>query len=234
MESLRECVLPSNGYLTNGVKVFNLDAIGFDQEKKIFSSATEQALDEVLQECIKEPKDFDVTTLTEQDRQFLLFQLRIHSYGDDYHVKVGGKEYVVSLENMDIIELEEGDATIKGKLPMAGDEFTIQFPTVGQIRKIKRYAEEKSQKLHLNYGDLYYEALKASTIGEINGEHKDTTYKVQWLKTLKGRDLAYIDHVSKKAKYGYTGTVPVELEDGSMTEATVRMTGEFFRPRFDD
>lgn len=237
MEITREIELPSNGAFYP-IKKITLDAIGFDQEKKIFGSGTETALDDVINECVLSPKGFDVTGVSHRDREYILYQLRIHSYGPEYHVKVRDNGEVVekeiSLEDMEVITLPDDFELPKGKLPIKGDEFTITAPTVAQSRHCREYALEKAEKLNQSFDDVYYEQTKALMIGTVNGEPLDVNSRINWLKSLKGRDLAYVDHILDKLNYGYTGAVKVALDDGTETEAQVRITSEFFRPRFDD
>lgn len=229
MEALKTVTIPSNGVFNNGVKEFTLDMIGFEEEKKIFASTSRDAVDEVLSACIKKPENFDVKTLTLEDKQYLLYQLRIHSYGPEYHIIVGGEEIKIDLNDMELISLPEDFTMSPVTLPICGDTVEFRYLTVGQIDKIRTYAEQKAETLKAPYSEIVYELTKASQIATINGETKDNNSKVAWLKGLKGRDLAMLNNAQAKIVFGYTGKIEV---DGKKVQ--VPMTGEFFRPRYDD
>lgn len=215
-----------------------LDMMGFEEEKIAFGSSTEEAIDEVLKRCIKSPADFDVSALTQEDRKFLLWKLRIHSYGDDYHVRyLENGEYVdkkISLNDVVVDELDEDFVIPGGKLPLAGNQITIKVLSIGEIRKIESYCREKADKLGISYSELRIETMMAKRIDTVDGEHLDAVKAVQFLKGLKGRDLAYIDYLTRQIKFGFRDTIEVENKSGQKVLAPVRITGEFFRPRFDD
>lgn len=231
--------LPSRGKFNPAhAEPIVLDMMGFEEEKIAFGSSTEEALDEVLKRCIKSPENFDVTELTPEDRRFLMYKLRIHSYGDEYHVRYKENgEYVetkISMDDIEVVELPDNFEIPGGKLPMNGSDIRIKVLTTGEIRKINNYCREKADKLGLNYSELRVEAMMAKRIDTVNGEALDTKDAIQFLKGLKGRDLAFIDYLINKIDYGYRDTVKVTTKTGNVIDVPFRMTGEFFRPRFDD
>lgn len=131
-------------------------------------------------------------------------------------------------------ELPDDFTMPSGKLPLTKSEVKIHFPTVGERRAITKYCKDKADKLNLDYKELEYEALLAKYIASVDGEELTTQDTLAFIRDLKGIDLAYIKHLIDKVDLGY----PTELEiiDDKHGKGTgvLRITGEFFRPRFDD
>lgn len=240
MEGLTTVVrLPSHG-------VFNpewsgdivLDMMGFEEEKMAFGAGTDEALDEVINRCVKSPEGFDASQLTPPDRRFMLMKLRIHTYGDGYHVDVeennGEVEEKISLDDIEIKELPEDFEMPHGKLPTSGDEVAVRLLTVAERRKIDDYATDKARKLGRPFSEIRYETLSAKGIASVNGKEMTTSEADRYLHQLKGKDLAYIRYLQDKFDFGFGTTVTHKCKDGVTREIYVRMTGEFFRPRFDD
>lgn len=239
MEGLTTKVkLPSNGRLNPSLgEPIVMDMMGFEEEKVAFGADTDEALDEVLKMCIKSPENFDVTALTPADRRFLLMKLRIHTYGDEYHVKanVNGviEDVKISLDDIEVKELPDDFEIPKGKLPVAGNEVVVKVLTVGEIRKIESICRDKADKFGSSYKELRYETMRAKRIATIDGEKKTTDEVLRFLKGLKGKDLAYLDYLNNQVAFGYSNFIDVKI-NGVWQTVPVVMTGEFFRPRFDD
>ena len=68
----------------------------------------------------------------------------------------------------------------------------------------------------------------------IDGETPKIGEAAALVKSLKGRDLAYIDHVLNKVQFGFSSTVLTTCSGckGDF-EVPFMLTSEFFRPRFD-
>lgn len=231
--------LPSNGVFNPAYKGdITLDMMGFEEEKIAYGATDDEAIDIVINRCVKSPENFDASSLLPQDRRFILMKLRIHTYGDEYHVIVreNGEnvEEKISLDDIEVKELPEDFKIPSGTLPISGDKIQIRPLTVADLRKIDDYARDKAEKMNLSFSDVRYEAVSAKRIGTINGESRTSVEVLNWLRSLKGKDLAYIRYLVDKIDFGYASTVHIKCKDGVERDVFVRMTGEFFRPRFDD
>lgn len=239
-ELLENVLLPSRGkYNAKLARPITIDMLDFECEKLVFGSQTEEAIDEVLRMVVKKPEDFDPLELTEEDRRYLLWQIRIHSYGDQYHgyyVDDNGntQKVKVSLDNMVCKTLPDDYKNPSGTLPKSKVRVELKEITTGEMRKIEEYCQEKAEKLNVDYSVLRYEAVRVRRLSKVNGKLLSTNDALDFLQSLTGVDLAYIDWLySKVGSYGYQGYVEESI-GGKMRRVSISMNGEFFRPDFDD
>lgn len=236
--------LPSKGRLNLGDSVYagpiDLKVIGFEQEKKIFGSNGDKVLDRVLSESIV-TEGIKIEELTEMDRMFLLMKLRIHSYGESYTVE--GRcpecgrvhEYKISLDDLKIVDLtDDFEEPIAGKLPRNGSEVGVRLLRIKDKRAVEAEARTRYEKLKVPVGESVYSLSMERSILTINGEKPKLGERKALLESLTGMDLAYIDALRKSVDFGYEMETTVKC-DACEEEfrVPIRMTGEFFRPRFD-
>lgn len=238
-EYLTEVSLPSRGFFNpelKGKKIV-MDMLDFECEKTAFGSTSEESLDFILKHCIKSP-EINLDSLTQEDKNFLLWKLRIHSYGSDYYARVtfpsGIHEMKVNLDDVEIKELPDNFQMPSGVLPLSKNTVVIHHLTVGEFKKLREYCKDKSEKINKPYSELFYEASFVKRIESVNGEKLNFSDALRFVNDLRGVDLAYIDHLSKKVDFGFTSRVKVKSPEYGDGEGIVRITSEFFRPIFDD
>lgn len=243
-EILTTVYLPSRGRLNLDEPAYagpiEMDMIGFEEEKMMFGSNSENVLDRMLDSVIK-TEGIKASELCPQDRHFLLVKERIHSYGENYHLtdvcpSCGNmEEYKIDMNDVPVIELPEDFAEpIEGKLPLSGHTIGIKILRNRDNKSINAEINTKVDKLHLSAKDLRYELRKVRSIVTIDGEQPKLGEREKFIRGLKGRDLAYIDYLMEKTKFGYSNTVLVTCKScGHQFEVPFVMSGEFFRPRFD-
>ena len=110
--------LPSNGLVYEGkipstVVLRNMTTS--EQKKLLGSMSSASVFDRIVENCIVEPKGLKVNDLIPADSDYLLIQLRIHSYGSEYEIMVPkcdcghpSHKTVMNLDELEIDELEEG------------------------------------------------------------------------------------------------------------------------------
>jgi len=221
---------------------FTLRAMTTQEEKILYGSTSEKALDAVIKACIVEPKDINLDHLILPDKHFLMMQLRIHTYGSDYHVSYKcpycghADEYKIDLEELTVHELpEDFQEPIKFKLPVSGDELAIRLLRGTDLDAIERKAKRFKRNLSNVTGDITYIFRMVRYIQAINGEELNEGQIQGYVEKMHARDAAYFWHQINKIQVGYDTTVTVDCTGcGEELEFTLPITAEFFRPKFDD
>lgn len=243
-ELLTTVYLPSKGLLNKEDPAYGgpieLDQMGFEQEKMIFGSNSEGALDKMLNSVIKTP-GITVDKMAPQDRHFLLVKERVHTYGADYHIKYQcpycgiEEEHVVNINDVPVIELaDDFTEPIECKLPQSGTVLGLKILRNSDKKAIEAEIRMKAEKLKLNPKDMRFELRLVKAIVTINGETPKLGEREQLIKSLKGRDLAYIDYIINKVQFGFSSTVLTSCSSCKEAfDVPFLMTSEFFRPRFD-
>lgn len=243
-ELLTTVYLPSKGLFNLEDSAYagpiELDMMGFEQEKMIFGSNSEGALDRMLNSVIK-TEGISVDKMVPADRHFLLVQERIHSYGPNYHIKFQcpycglEEEHEIDMNTIPILELRD-DFTepIECKLPMDGRVLGLKILRNSDKKAIEAEIRMKAEKLKLNPKDMRFELRRVKSIVSIDGAAPKVGEREALLRSLKGMDLAYIDHVLNKDQFGYSSTVLTTCSSCKESfEVPFVMSSEFFRPRFD-
>jgi hypothetical protein len=243
-ELLTTVRLPSKGLLNPEDPVYGgpitLDMMGFEQEKMVFGSNADNVLDKMLKSVIK-TEGVDLDQLTPFDKHYLLVQERIHSYGDEYHIKYQcpycgvEEEHVIDLNDIPVIELPDDFVEpIEGTLPLCGKKVGVKLLRQKDRKAIDNEIRLKADKLKKNPQDLRYELRFVKSIVTIDGEQPNVGEREALVRSLKGRDLAYLDHLIKKTVFGYAAEALTTCSScGENFEVPFVMTSEFFRPRFD-
>lgn len=219
-----------------------LRAITTKEEKVLYGSSGDKALDRVIKSCIVEPKTINLDHLVAADKHYLLMQLRIHTYGSDYHVEYKcpncgeTHEYEVDLSQQPVHELpEDFEEPIKFTLPQSGSELTVKMLRGTDLNEIEKKAKRLKKNAKAVDGDITYILRMARYIQTVDGEKLNDGEMQGFVEGLTGRDSAYFWHQINKIKLGYD---PEVIEDckgcGEEVEFILPMTVEFFRPRFDD
>lgn len=243
-EILTTVYLPSRGVFNKDESVYagpiELDMMGFEQEKMVFGSNTENALDRMLSSVIK-TEGINLDKLVPQDRHFLLIQERIHSYGPNYHIRFKcpycgvEEEHKIDLTTVPVLEMdEEFKEPIEGVLPLDGRKVGLKILRNGDKKAIEAEIRMKADKLKINPKDLRFELRRVKSIVSIDGSAPKVGEREALLRSLKGRDIAYMDYLINQIQFGYSSTINVTCS-GCKEEYEVpfALTSEFFRPRFD-
>lgn len=144
-----KCVLPGSG------KEVNFKPITTKQMKKllIYENETdpeiiEKALDELISSCVID-KDFNVSSLYEQDRFFLLLELRKKSKGETYKFQINcPKCKSQSIQVIDLTKLETKVFKQNDNLIKINDRLGIKLQHI--TRKIKMQAYDIINGMQIN------------------------------------------------------------------------------------
>lgn len=247
----QELVLPSQGLFNPEIpegKVTQRCMMVSDQKALSGSNqSTGSAIHQVLQNTITAPESFDVSKLTPADTLYLLFKLRILSYGDEYSFKTRcpecGKriEVTVDLSSLPVYQLEENfEESLVVTLPHRGDTVYTKVLTNEDMEEITR--ELKRRKKRNPDDDSEYilrivRSIEKIVLTKANADGKKeltSSFEIErYVESLTSYDASAIIATRDGLNYGVSPVVEqVCPECGEEIDLGVRFSGDFFRPRF--
>lgn len=209
-------------------------------EKKIFGSTSEKSISDLIKGCITNV-DFDPDILVPADRYFLLLKLRVHTYGEDYHIEGNcpscdsNADIKINMSDMHVNELDEDfEEPILIELPLSKEEVGIKVLRTNDAVKIRSRSKRLARDMKLPLREVEYMQRMARQIVSVDGKEVTPFEADKYFSEMMARDSAFIKHKMDEIKLGYDDILQVTCPDCSEEyETPFRMTGEFFRPRFD-
>ena len=190
--------MPSRGLIPGVPKEIVIKAIQRKDKKKLLMSETDDVLLSLLQYSIVSPSDFNVYNLLPFEAEYLLYRLRILTYGSNHVFKdrcPNCRE--VNDVNMDlnlipIVELPDNfKLTFDIKLPISNDLITCKLLTEGERIAISKQAKELKEGTGNNSVDI--DILWESRVVAINGYDKLAPIeKTQYLDEMNDYDSEYL------------------------------------------
>ena len=234
--------LPSGGLLYDDIPAqITLRAMTTADEKFLFGSTSSNAFSKVLQSCIVEPKNIDVSKLLPFDEQFLIIKLRTHTYGSLYHIagvcpECGERhEFEVNLDEMPVIELDHDfKEPIECTLPECGDKLQLRLLRNKDFIAVRNQAKKLAKRMGVNARELEYVIRMSRYIVTINGEQTNDGAAQQYVEHLSGRDSAYFWWLlNDSVECGLDTTEEVTCPScGEDYDLEFQINSEFFRPKF--
>lgn len=244
----QEFTLPSKGLLNPEIpdgKITQRCMMVSDQ-KFLASSKVENQMVEMIQRTTVSPENIDVGSLTVTDSLYMLFKLRILSYGDIYRYMtvcpICGKQIEVELNLAELQSIELADdyeKLLRVKLPHRGDTVITRLITnnvvTSNTKEIKRLRQRKNEV------DEYVIRLSSQISSIIlQKPDKDGSKEItdlfdirDYVSTLTDYDATAIESAIDSVKYGIVPTVVRDCHNcNSEIELDILFNAEFFRPKF--
>lgn len=240
-----QITLPSNGvfYENDFPTSLVIRSLTTNEEQLLYGSITEATIDKILSNCIVEPSNFPIDELIPADKTFILFKLRILSYGQDYNQTIFCPYCnhegiaVLDLDQLPCDELDEDKIKLPLKLtlPMSKDVIELRVLTEKDYKAIKERAQKVSKRLSLPFGQVEHKLRFAKQIKSINGEKVDSFLAEKYYGDMHVRDVKYIESALNSLKVGYQGVLET-ICPACEREIVVpfEMTSEFLNPTFRD
>ena len=206
-------------------------------------SATEEShkiMAQIIDDCIE--TDFGISSydLCLGDFQFLLFKLRIVTFGNNYELL--GKcpfcgfeqTYKIDLDSLETKEYTNSYEELKHlTLPVGGEELLLTYQTPRMLDRINTKMREY-RKRHRDLDEnptILYNIM--SVIDEVNGEIPDAIELEEWIKELPLADATAI--VNRIDEMNNSIGVNLFVEDscricGTSFIVPFRVNNTFFRP----
>jgi len=239
--------LPSKGLIYDPVVApeITLRSMTTADEMRRLSNSEYQykPMSDILDNCIVEGPQMSAYDMCIGDYQFLLYKLRIVTYGDDYKVETKcpycgfTNSDKISLDAFPILELSDDiDKYREFELPVSKNKIKIRFQTprlLDQVDIRTREAKKKSEDKSIDFSTLY---MLTSMIDTVDGIKYDSIKLENWLRDLPMKDtgtiFAYAD------KLNNTLGINAELEiDCALCGLTYKLPfrpgATFFRPEID-
>ncbi len=232
--------MPSRGKIKGVPEEIVIKAVQRKDKKKALMSETDNILLSMLQACIVSPKDFNVYNLLPFESEYLLYRLKVLTYGGDYIFKEKCpycdhmNEINMNLSDIPIIEVPDNFKTVFDipPLPISGMQFKCRLLTEGELISLSK----QSKELEVNTGnktgniDLIWDARVVS----INGNAKLAPIEIeQILDDLVDYDSEYLMTYYNKyvGNYGLQTKLSYICDNcKSKIESDMPSIYTFFRP----
>lgn len=237
--------LPSNGLFYDEDFPINLTirSLTTKEEQIIYGSTSDSAIDMILRNCIVEPAPYPIDALIPADKVFILYKLRILSYGQDYNQTIFCP--FCNYEGLTVLDLDELPCEcldeskvkipLKLTLPVSKDVVELRVLTEADYKSIKDRAQKVAKRLNLPFTQVEYKLRSAKQIKAINGEKVDSFKAEQYYDNMSVRDVRYIQSALNSLKVGYQGSIETQCPS-CLRDIVVpfEMTSEFLSPTFRD
>lgn len=195
---------------------------------------------DVLDDCIIGDLGISSYDLYSGDYQFLMFKLRIATYGPeikliDYcpYCDVTS-ELAISLDDLEVVsDIDAFDKYRSFHLPKTNKDITLKYQTPRLLDNIERRAREFDERTKNTLPDQHLAYLLSEMIDTIDGATMNQLDKEEWVKELPMMDVRVIEtHIQKlDTTIGVDTNLTVECEKcGKEHNTQLRIGSEFFRP----
>lgn len=248
----QEVTLPSQGYLNPEIpegKLVQRCMMVADQKFLSGSNQDPQsALHQILQRTTTSPESFDVKKLTLQDTIYLLFKLRVLSYGNTHKFRTrcpecGKKiDVTVDISELPVELLDENYAeNLVIELPHRKDTVYIKLLTnrdlesvENEVKRRKRRGDEESSEYVLRIVQSIEKIKLASPNKDGKSELTHPLDIELYVNSLTDLDAAAIIAARDRVHFGVSPITEVKCpECGEYIEVSLQFSGDFFRPQFD-
>lgn len=239
--------IPSRGILYGeGVpSQITLRAMDALDEKKRLAGNGMSTIADVINGCIVGDESIDVKNFVLADVEFLMYKLRIETYGPDYKLNVMCQnpkcghihEHTINLDELDIRYIDDDfiyPFTLPA-LPKSKDVITAKIMTVNDYTNMEGRASKILNKFPDYIGDPEYILKPEYRIVEVNGE-VIPSYKIQkYIESMHMMDRRFFECKYDDAINGFGLDTSVVLKCPDCGEdifINLPVTDEFFRPTY--
>lgn len=213
-----------------------------DEKLRLSSNNPFISVSKLVNNCMVDCDQVDAARLKFFDLHFLMFKLRILTYGPEYRIKITcpscGDRHDVTI-NLDELKCEYApDDLVEPmdiKLPVSGTTVGVKFMEANDYLNISAEAQRIRTKFPDYEGDPEYIPSYMCKIVTVNGEELVPSKKQEFIENMHAKDLRVFDekYAELTGKLGLDlGQVDVCPKCGHVLEYDVPMVREFFRPTY--
>jgi len=247
----QEVTLPSQGLLNpeipGGVVVQRCMMVADQKYLSGASQAASSSIHQLLQRTITSPENIDVSALTLPDTLYLLFKLRILSYGSDYKFRTrcpecGKKiDITVDLSELPVEILDENYLDeLKVKLPHRGDTVYTKLPTNADIEEIDREIKRRKRRNANDESEYIVRIVRSIEKIELASPNKDGKKELtnlveieRYVGALTNLDASVILSTRENIRFGVVPSIEYTCpECRQYIDVNIQFSPEFFRPVF--
>lgn len=238
--------LPSNGLLYKDSNIpaeVTIRAMNALDEKRRLSSTGVSVIPTLLESCVIDPENIDIMSLKLFDLNFLMYKLRIITYGAEYKLNIecphcGHKsEVIINLDDLPVNMLDDSfvEPFKLDPLPVSGDVIECKMLSIQDYINMENEAKRILSKTPSYVGDPEFILSYKYKIVSVNGEEVPS-YKIQkYIEELHARDMRFFD-----SKYNdLVNNIGLDLSHvegcshcGEDINFILPVTDEFFRPTY--
>ena len=236
------------GYALYGKKFsndFTLRPMTTLEEKLRVSSPGFATIAQIIKRCLVNQTDLDINQLKMFDVQYLMYMLRIVTYGEGYNLAgtcPNCNNQIKTVIDLDGLKVNEVPEDFKepfdiGPLPVSQDIIQCKIFTLQDYLDILKETKEKRDKFPDMTEDPSFLIELSKRILKVNGKELVPFQLVQYLEGLHARDYQYFDskYLEKTNSFGLDLNVEFECPHcGRKIAYPLPMTSEFFRPTYQD
>lgn len=234
--------LPSKGRLdgipNNGQVVLRQMTTHEEKMRTGSSGSFWKVMSTIINRCIVEPKGLDSYKLTMPDFIFLMYKLRIVTYGNNLpvmtkcpHCKRKNKDLTMNLDNLKVVEIPSKlKEPIEVSLPKSKLNLECKMLRVFEYDQSESEAEKQLEENPSLAADLVSTLRLCRQVKKINGETFSETELRMILDKLPAADSSVLEESLDKWDFGLDLTVEVECPYCNKKYAIKAMAGpDFFR-----
>ena len=236
--------LPSKGliYNVNVPANITLRSMNTRDEMRRLSTSEYQykPMCDVVDDCIIDDTGISCYDMCIGDYQFLLYKLRIVTYGSDFDLettcpfcKFHNKD-TINLDALNVLTYDESIHNYMSfDLPVTKKHVKIKFTTPRMLDNIGVQAREMKQRSTDKSQDYSMLTTLTSIIDTVDGQERSVMDLEKWVRELPMLDIQYITaHADKlNNSFGIDNKLEVECEVCTLPYITsFRINSEFFRP----
>lgn len=222
---------------------FRVRAMTTLEEKIRLSSPGFNTLARVIQNCLVNNKNFDVRDLKLFDFQYLMYKVRIVTYGPGYPVTITcphcnrafDKTFDLSTLNVNEVPVDFTEPIKIGPLPVSKDVLECRMLTARDYIELPLESEEFLKKYPEYEGDPEFILDLCRRVISVNG--KEIPNLRTYLETMHARDYQYFSSkfLEVTNSFGIDTVIQVECPHCHKVHyVNLPMTSEFFRPTYRD
>ena len=206
-----------------------------------YSEQPYKVLAEIIDDCLIEKPGIPVYDLCLGDYLFLLYKLRIVTYGSDYKINTrcpycgNINTQTIDLSNLDVYEYsEEMQKYLHLTLPVSKKKIDIKLQTPRMLDEIRSETNELKKKTSNSKSEPAILFTTVSLIDKVDGEKLDKVKLDAFVRHLSMKDVNYIQKSYEKINLGLVTEAECHCE-GCRGDyiAPFPISGEFFGPSID-
>ena len=199
---------------------------------------------DIIDDCLVEKPGISAYDMCVGDYQFLMYKLRVVTYGPDYNIQckcpycLSISDETVNLDELPVMEYnEEVEKNLEFDLPKTKHHIKLRMQTPRMLDEVSRKAREFNKKAKQFDGDSAFLFLLKAVIAEIDNEKPDQIMVEQWIRELPAADSNYIKRKAQKLmdSIGVENTLEIHCPVcGLSNESPFRISADFFEPDIED
>ena len=198
---------------------------------------------EIIDDCLVENPGISSYDMCIGDYQFLMYKLRIVTYGPEYNIAckcpfcLSTSEETVNLDDLPVLGYtEELEKYLEFDLPRTKAHIKLRMQTPRMLDDISLKSKQFNKKAKAFEGDSAFLFLLKSFIAEVDGEKPEEVFMEQWLRELPAADANYIKRKAQKLNdaIGIDNKLQIKCEVCGLTyDSPFRVGQDFYDPTLD-